>query len=408
MHVVIYEGSLWTDFLPLTLTRPVFWMRCGATTLLEKQIRSTNPTRLSLWVRPEMIPFVERHVLPTLTVPTTINQPLDDEPALIVAGRTLHLSTYEQPPHECVVLEEDNLIRLAYAKVPGLSHDDLLNRTERWGGIAKLPQTMPQTRFPRNWSDLISWNEELLICDSIHWPQGPPPAGRAELINEFDIHAEEGVTLGANVVLDATRGPILLARGVSVGASSVIQGPCHLGEGVRIAPLSLVRPGTSIGPHCRIGGEVGNCIFHSYSNKSHYGFVGDSAVGSWVNLGAGTTTSNLKSTYGLIKLRIAGREVQSERVLIGCAIGDHAKTATNSMLQAGGYIGVASMVALSARVPHLVPSFSFWTDETREEMPVEKAIEVAARVLPRREQVMGDAEAAVLRYACDAAKRLNA
>jgi bifunctional N-acetylglucosamine-1-phosphate-uridyltransferase/glucosamine-1-phosphate-acetyltransferase GlmU-like protein len=195
---------------------------------------------------------------------------------------------------------------------------------------------------------------------------------------------------------------------VNVGAGSVVEGPCHLGDGVRVAPLSLIRPGTSVGPHCRVGGEIGNCIFHSYSNKSHYGFIGDSAIGSWVNLGAGTTTSNLKSTYGLIKLRIAGREIQSDRVLLGCVIGDHAKTATNSMLQAGGYIGVASMIALGCRVPHVVPSFQFWTEEAREAMPVDKAIDVAGRVMPRRSETLDDSDIAVLRYAAETARRLNA
>ena len=148
---------------------------------------------------------------------------------------------------------------------------------------------------------------------------------------------------------------------------------------------------------------MGNCIFHSYSNKSHFGFIGDSIVGSWVNIGAGATTSNLKSTYGLIKLHIGAKQVQSDRVLLGCAIGDHAKLATGSLLQAGAYIGAASMVALSARVPPFVPSFNFWTDDVRDPMPTDKAIEVAARVLPRRGKAMDDVETDVLKYAAGVA-----
>jgi UDP-N-acetylglucosamine diphosphorylase/glucosamine-1-phosphate N-acetyltransferase len=408
MHVVIFEGSLWTDFLPLTLTRPVFSMRCGATTLLEKQIRSTKPSRLSLWVRPEMVPYVQRNVLPTLSVPTTINQPLDDEPALLLAGRTLHLAPFEEPTAYCVVSEDDALTRLAYVKSPGLSHDDIVQRSPRWKDIAGLPQAMQQTRFPRNWADLISWNEELLVCDSIHWTSGAPTGTRADLINSDDIYVKGDVSLGAHVVLDASKGPIMLGAGVAIGAGSVIEGPCHLGELTRVAPQSLIRSGTSAGSNCRLGGEIGNSIFYSYSNKSHYGFVGDSVVGSWVNLGAGTTTSNLKSTYGLIKLRVGDKQVQSDRVLLGCAIGDHSKTATNSMLQAGGYIGVAAMVALSCRVPHVVPSLSFWTDEIFDTMALEKAMEIASRVMPRRGQQLDDAEVAILRYASEAAPPLGA
>ena len=257
MHLVIFEGSRWIDFLPLTLTRPTFCIRSGATTLLEKQVRAVRPDRLSLWVRPQMIAYVKQHVLPTLTVPTTINQPLDDEPALVFAARTLHLSSFEHPADFCAVAEEDRMIRFAYLKQPGLTQDDILQRSPRWMEVADLPQAMQQTRFPRNWADFVSWNEELLMCDSIYWSAPPPGDKCCETINDFDIHAEPDVRIGAHVVLDATNGPILLARGARIGAGSVIEGPCHIGEHARIAPQALIRPGTSIGPHCRIGGRSG-------------------------------------------------------------------------------------------------------------------------------------------------------
>ncbi|MBC7785857.1 MAG: hypothetical protein H7144_18675, partial [Burkholderiales bacterium] len=304
MHVVIFEGSHWTDFIPFSLTRPLFSMRTGTCTLLEKQIRATSPTRVTLWVRPEMEPFVQQYVVPMINVPVAINTPLDDEPALIFAARTLHFSKFERPAEECVVMEEDGLIRIAYARMPGLTHDDVMNRSDKWMRVSQLPQAMPQTRFPRHWADLVAWNEESIMCDSIYWRQPPPDAPRAQLINPEDIHAEQGVSIGANAVLDASGGPILIDENVSIGANSVIEGPVYIGPGSRVSPLSLIRAGTTIGTVCRVGGEVGNSIFQSFSNKSHEGFLGDSYVGVWVNMGAGTTTSNLKSTYGLVKLQL--------------------------------------------------------------------------------------------------------
>ena len=400
MHVVIFEGSHWTDLVPFTLTRPIFSLRSGASTLLEKQIRATQPSRLTLWIRAEMEAFVRQYVLPHLNIPVSINTPLDDEPALIFSGRTLHFARVERPETECVVLEEeDKLIRLAYVRAPGLTHEDVMRRTDRWLKIRELPQAMPQSRFPRHWADLISWNEESIIADSIHWRQPQPKAERAHLIEPLDIHAEPDARIGVNVVLDASKGPILIDSGASIGANSVIEGPCYIGPGARISPLSLIRPGTSIGACCRVGGEVANSIFQSYSNKSHDGFVGDSYIGEWVNIGAGTTTSNLKSTYGLVKLHLGAREVQSERVLLGSAIGDHAKTATNTQLVAGSYVGAASLVAMTARMPHVVPSFSFWTDESREQTPVDKAIEIGTRMQSRRSRSMSDADRRVLEYA---------
>jgi UDP-N-acetylglucosamine diphosphorylase / glucose-1-phosphate thymidylyltransferase / UDP-N-acetylgalactosamine diphosphorylase / glucosamine-1-phosphate N-acetyltransferase / galactosamine-1-phosphate N-acetyltransferase len=404
MHVVIFEGSHWTDLVPFTLTRPIFSLRSGASTLLEKQLRATQPTRLTLWIRPEMEGYVRQYLLPQIDIPVSINTPLDDEPALIFSGRTLHFAKIERPETECVVLEEeDRLIRLAYVTMPGLTHDDVMQRSERWLSIRELPHSMPQSRFPRHWADLISWNEESILADSIHWKQPPPDAARAHLVEPASIHAEADVSVGVNVVLDASKGPILIGAGASIGANSVIEGPCHIGAGARISPLSLIRPGTSIGPCCRVGGEVGNTIFQSYSNKSHDGFVGDSYIGEWVNLGAGTTTSNLKSTYGLIKLHLAGREVQSERVLLGSAIGDHAKTATNTQLVAGSYVGAASLVAITARVPHVVPSFSFWTDECRERTGIDKALEIGTRMQSRRSRAMCDVDRQVLGYAAKVA-----
>lgn len=408
MHAVIFEGSHWTDFVPFALTRPIFCLRSGASTLLEKQLRAVNPDRLTLWVRPEMEGFLRACVLPKLSIPCSINTPLDDEPALILAARTLHLSRFEIPQSPCVVLEEDRLIRLAYAQAPGLTHEHVMRRADEWLKLMDLPQTMPQTRFPRHWADLISWNEEAIVADSIHWTHPAPDSSRAHLVNDRDIHVSPSAKVGVNVVLDASRGPILIDDNVTIGANSVIEGPCYIGVGSRISPLTLIRPGVSIGPICRVGGEVTNSIFQAYANKSHDGFVGDSYIGEWVNLGAGTTTSNLKSTYGLIKLQLGSREVQSERVLLGCAIGDHAKTATYTQLVAGAYVGTGSMVAISQRVPRYVPSFSFWTDESRQQTSVEKTVDVAGRMQSRRAQTHQPYETELLHYAAATAKQIGA
>jgi UDP-N-acetylglucosamine diphosphorylase/glucosamine-1-phosphate N-acetyltransferase len=408
MHVVIFEGSHWTDFLPFALTRPVFAMHSGASTLLEKQIRATQPSRLTLWIRPEMEGFVRQYVLPTIDCPVSINTPLDDEPALVFSARTLHFSKLEAPQDSCAVIEEeDRLIRLAYVKMPGLSHQDVRDRSERWLSIRDLPQEMPQARFPRHWADLVAWNEESILSDSIHWKQPPPPAPGAHLLNPDNIHAEPPVEIGVNVVLDARRGPILIASEASIGANSVIEGPCYIGPGARVSPLSLVCAGTSVGQCCRVGGEVRNSIFQSYANKSHDGFVGDSYIGEWVNLGAGTTTSNLKSTYGLVKLHLGSRPVQSDRVLLGAAIGDHSKTATNAQIPAGAYIGASSLVALTCRIPRFVPSFSFWTDDNRDDMSLDKAMDVASRMQARRSRSCTQIDRDILAYAARTARELE-
>src|SRR4029450_12666067 len=126
MHVVIFEGSQWPAFAPLCLNRPVFMLSTGMSTLLDKQIRYTGATRLTFWVRPELVDFCRTRLVPHLKIPVKITQPLDEEPALLVSGRTLHFRKFDEPGGECAVVDEEK-IREAYCKRPGLSIDDALH-----------------------------------------------------------------------------------------------------------------------------------------------------------------------------------------------------------------------------------------------------------------------------------------
>src|SRR5438105_1895876 len=144
MHVVIFEGAHWRSFAPFALSRPVFMLPCGTGTLLDKQIRATRPTRVTLWVRPELEDYCRRNVLPTLPCPGDVNKPLDAEPALLMSGRTLHLSRYNFGDGEYVVLDDrpdggDRVMRSAFVKSPGLSPEDVLQRSDRWLRLLELP-----------------------------------------------------------------------------------------------------------------------------------------------------------------------------------------------------------------------------------------------------------------------------
>jgi hypothetical protein len=167
MHVVIFEASRWNSFAPLTINRPAFTMLSGASTLIEKHIRWLRPTRLTLWVRPELAEFCRQFVLPKLKVITRVNEPLDDEPAMIVSGRSLYLAKPDIPDQECVVTDQTNLITKAYVKRPGLSYEDAIGRTDKWMTILDLPRSSPEGRLPEYVWDLINWNEEALVSDSI-------------------------------------------------------------------------------------------------------------------------------------------------------------------------------------------------------------------------------------------------
>jgi UDP-N-acetylglucosamine diphosphorylase / glucose-1-phosphate thymidylyltransferase / UDP-N-acetylgalactosamine diphosphorylase / glucosamine-1-phosphate N-acetyltransferase / galactosamine-1-phosphate N-acetyltransferase len=408
MHLVVFEGSHWGSMAPISLSRPVFSLLTGASTLLEKQIQHVQPMRLTLWVRPELVAYCQKFIVPTLSIPVSINTPLDDEPAFIANGRTLHLSQFPRITDPMVTLDQGKLIRQAYAKAPGLSHDDVMNRTDRWLKLLDLPQWSDQTRLAEYIWDLVHWNEEAIVADAIQMKNRPrAPEGKFHLIAEEDVIVNPKAKISPGVVLDASKGPIVIDEGASIGANTVLQGPLFIGRYSTISPQSHIHSGSSIGPMCKVGGEVAASIFLGFSNKAHYGFVGHSYIGEWVNLGAGTTTSNLKNTYGPIKMRIGKKEIETDRRFLGSMIGDHTKTAIGTRLNTGTYVGYCSLLAASQLPPHFIPSFTFNTDAGQLPYNTEKAKEVMKQVYSRRGRGWDEDDEAMLKTAADFAGQVE-
>jgi hypothetical protein len=145
----------------------------------------------------------------------------------------------------------------------------------------------------------------------------------------------------------------------------------------------------------------------NYSNKVHYGYLGDSYLGEWVNLGAGTTTSNLKNTYGPITMRIGPQQIATDRRFLGSMIGDHTKTAIGTRLMTGSYVGYCCLVAGSDLPPKYLPSFTFWTDKGSEKYRMEKAREVMTQVLGRRGKPWTDQDQALVEYVAETAAEVE-
>lgn len=409
MHLVVFEASRWASMAPLSLNRPVFTLLSGTSTLLEKQIQHIQPLRVTLWVRPEMVEYCRKHVVPSLSIPVSINTPLDDEPAFLTSGRTLHFSQFPRPTEPMVSVDEGNLIRQAYAKMPGLSCEDAMNRSDRWLELLKLPRTSDQTRMPEYLWDLVHWNEEAIVADAIQMADRPraPADNRCKIIAEADVIVSPQAKLSPGVVLDASKGPVVIDAGASIGANSVLQGPVYVGRYSSVTPLSYIHSGTSIGPLCKVGGEVAASVFLGYSNKPHDGFVGHSYIGQWVNLGAGTTTSNLKNTYGPIKMHIGSREIETDRRFLGSMIGDHSKLAICTRLMTGSYIGYCSLLAGSDLPPRFIPSFTFWTDAGAQPYKLDKAREMMKQMYSRRGRTWDEEDEQQLKLAMESSKQVE-
>jgi UDP-N-acetylglucosamine diphosphorylase/glucosamine-1-phosphate N-acetyltransferase len=170
----------------------------------------------------------------------------------------------------------------------------------------------------------------------------------------------------------------------------------------------VIREGTTIGPVCKVGGEIEASIIHGYSNKQHDGFLGHSYLGQWVNFGADTVTSDLKNTYGTIRVSINGTGVETGEQLVGSLIGDHAKTGIGTILPTGCVIGVLANLFTSGSVPKFVPSFSWISECGRESCRLEKVLQTARIVMGRRGVELSDAELYLLEQTALLAREVEA
>jgi len=251
--------------------------------------------------------------------------------------------------------------------------------------------------------DLVPALERLLGAELVTRLEGGDPIPRGStVIGEPAWLALHATAVEPGVVFDTAAGPIVLESGVAVKSGTRLEGPLWVGANTQLlgGPIRA----SAIGPYCKIRGEVSTCVFLGYANKAHDGFVGHSVIGRWVNLGAGTVTSDLKNTYGSVRLDVNGTALETGLQFLGSLIGDHAKTAIGTLLGTGTVIGAGANVFDAVRPPKFVPPFA-WGGSGPERMRREGFLKVAERVLPRRDVPVDDAARACLARLYDWATR---
>jgi UDP-N-acetylglucosamine diphosphorylase/glucosamine-1-phosphate N-acetyltransferase len=208
----------------------------------------------------------------------------------------------------------------------------------------------------------------------------------------------KGSTVGPGAVIDASEGPVFIGNNVNILPTAVIEGPCYIGDGSMIRVGAKIYGNTSIGRGCKVGGEVEHSILHSHCNKQHDGFLGHAYLAPWVNLGAGTTTSNLKNTYGSVRVHINGKTVDSHKMFVGMTAGDHVKVGINGTIDTGTVIGPSSNIYGTSIPPRNIPPFTWGTTGDFSTYDIERAVSVATTVMGRRNVVASDAYKQLLRY----------
>ncbi|MCG8406046.1 MAG: hypothetical protein MI923_12690 [Phycisphaerales bacterium] len=394
MQLVIFEDAGYVNLLPLVYTRATFDLRCGWSDLLSKFERLFETTADTLFVRNAIAPALrERQSRP-------VNQTPSGDRQLWINGRLLLRKSFS-PAANSAAWQGDTL-QAAFINADiaaRLTIETLLDNKRLKSALSdcrdlSLPDESVLIEYP--WQ-LIHQNEKEIIR-----PFRPLEYARRTDAKIYEgahiIDKKNPVPIGAGsivkpgAVLDADNGPIYVGRNVTISPNVTITGPCYIGDNCLIQSGASIREGSSLGPYCKVGGEVEGCIFHGYSNKQHDGFLGHSYVGEWVNLGADTVTSDLKNTYGPVKVPINGRLIDSGEMFVGTVFGDHAKTGINTTLPTGCIIGFASNVFLSKHPNKFVPSFSWQTDEDIQTNDPKRALSVARKMAARRKRELSPVE----------------
>ncbi|HTF80509.1 MAG TPA: hypothetical protein VL947_02245, partial [Cytophagales bacterium] len=203
------------------------------------------------------------------------------------------------------------------------------------------------------------------------------------------IFLEEGVTIKA-AVLNAENGPIYLGKDVEIKEGALVRGPFAMLEHSMLNLGAKIQGDTTIGPYSKVGGEISNSVIFGYSNKVHDGFIGNTVIGEWCNLGADTNTSNLKNNYSEVKVWNYGVNdfVNTKKQFHGLMMGDYSKAGINTMFNTGTVVGVSANVFGSGFLPKFIPSFTWGGSEGMETFKFEQALEAAKRVYARRGLVM--------------------
>ncbi|KPK62098.1 MAG: hypothetical protein AMK73_06740, partial [Planctomycetes bacterium SM23_32] len=217
--------------------------------------------------------------------------------------------------------------------------------------------------------------------------------------DEADLYIGQGVEVQPWTFIDCREGPVIIEDGAVVGTRSAIQGPAVIGAETHLL-AARVREGTSIGPLCRVGGEVEESILHAHVNKYHAGFLGHSYVGEWVNLGALTTNSDLKNDYGSVTVALGGRPMDTGSAKVGSFIGDHTKTSIGTLLNTGTVVGImCNLVGGDGLLSKHIPSFCWWLNgRASKGLGLAQSLETARAAMARRGVELTNAMTELIKY----------
>lgn len=376
------------NFHPVALSRPIFDLRVGMSSLADKLVAKTGLADVACFV-PEYMAEVYRG---QVSSPVNDLSKLKGDDLLLVNGR-VKASAFNVPtkgPSEAALDADGELL---YARV---ARDDVARLDAASidafvaSAVAKLPRAAGNLETWNYTWDLVLANPDVLRADFL-------AAGRSGIEGTIEeplairgdrdqVYIAPGALVHPMVVIDAARGPVYIDEGAEIHPFTRIEGPCYIGPKAILLGAKC-REGMSIGPMCRVGGEVEESIIHGWSNKYHDGFLGHAYVGEWVNLGAMTTNSDLKNDYSSVSVVLDGRTaIDTGSRKVGSLIGDHTKTSIGTLFNTGAYVGSMAVISGTGKpLPKFIPSFAWFVEGVvTKGFGKNKLYETARTVMSRR------------------------
>ena len=387
MNYILFDGPARNALLPFTFTRPVADILVGIMTIRQKwelHLGSTTTTLTEEYLS-DKYPMVELEgnvMINASFLPNAILAELVSnlEPNQAIFKKDEIIAFYTSENQEEVDFDTYEIIEY---------NDDCITIENTWDIFSKNDVAIRE-------------DFELLTQDR----RSQPIPKSVNVIAPENVFIEEGAKL-EYVTLNASSGPIYIGRDAEIMEGSVIRGPFALCDNAQVKMASKIYGATTVGPYSRVGGEVKNVVIFAYSNKGHDGFLGDSVLGEWCNIGADSNNSNLKNNYEEVRLWSYQTEGFAKTGLQFCGLmmGDHSKCGINTMFNTGTVVGVSANIFGSGFPRNFVPSFSWGGASGFTTYLTKKAFETAKLVMARRDIVFDETEAAILEHDFEITKK---
>jgi UDP-N-acetylglucosamine diphosphorylase/glucosamine-1-phosphate N-acetyltransferase len=391
MHIILFDDDSRNHLLPFTHTRPVADIRCGILSMRqrwESYLQTSTSTLTEEYLQPAFPlqfdtenTYVNASLFCTAELTQAITN-LAPESALTQEGLLIACKTAEQ------ALTAEDLQNVAL-QLPGVTFQGFIHRLQKvW--------------------DIFSLNGQVIKEDFQFLTKGRQsqelPA-YVTAINPENIFVEPGANIYP-CIINASAGPVYIGKDAEIMDGSIIRGPFALCEHATLKMGTKVYGSTTIGPDCKVGGEVSNVVFFANSNKGHDGFLGNAVIGEWCNLGADTNCSNLKNNYDEVKIwsEYQNKSVKTGLQFCGLLMGDHSKCGINTMFNTGTVAGVSCNIYGGGFPDKFIPSFSWGGSESMTTYQIEKAIDTANRMMIRRNKSLSHAEIEILHHIFEASK----